>query len=386
MPQTHNVPAVLDPEDALPTVFDGAIDWSRRLPGSPGADCAIGADNDLDAVATWVRAYKESAHTMASYRREAWRLLKWCAEIAGKSLSSLNAEDFLEYLDFLRNPPAEWCGPPRPMGHAEWRPMTGPLSPISVRQSFTVLHGLFGFLEDAGYLSVNPTPLVARSLKVGRSAKRKSRRKPIPPDTLALLQGWLQTLGDDFISHRLRAEVSVFLHVAARLSELAALRWADVWSANGRWYLSIEGKGGKQRDAAVPPEALQALFAWRAYLAYPPLPLGGRGEDSPVFRRAFGTSNAPLTARGLAKSLKSAFMRADVATGAGGALASLHAHLFRHTAATGWLVGGADLASVAAQLGHSDVSTTSVYLNPDKKTYHDAIVRADEPGQAPQPR
>ncbi len=51
-------------------------------------------------------------------------------------------------------------------------------------------------------------------------------------------------------------------------------------------------------------------------------------------------------------------------------LQSIHPHKFRHTQASVLIYNGADLPSVAARLGHADMSTTS-------KIYTHAIKDAD---------
>ena len=42
-----------------------------------------------------------------------------------------------------------------------------------------------------------------------------------------------------------------------------------------------------------------------------------------------------------------------------------HSHLFRHSAATGWLNDGMNVVEVQRLLGHEDVSTTMAYIDID---------------------
>jgi site-specific recombinase XerD len=114
-------------------------------------------------VSAWIDA--KSVHgggcaltaTQRSYRKEAERLLLWAVLIQGKALSSLEAEDLRSYAGFLTQPPQTWCGPrSHPRWSPKWRPLEGPLSASAHRQALVILHGLFQYLNRAGWTEGNP--------------------------------------------------------------------------------------------------------------------------------------------------------------------------------------------------------------------------------------
>jgi integrase/recombinase XerD len=132
----------------------------------------IAAVDDRSAVLAWLAQYADSPATLASYRKEAERLLLWCVFQHGKAMSDLTHEDLLVYERFLANPqPAEqWVmaaaqKPPRTS--PAWRPFAGPLSPASQRQALSVLNSLFNWLVEAGYLAGNPLARIFHQWWVG---------------------------------------------------------------------------------------------------------------------------------------------------------------------------------------------------------------------------
>ncbi|MGL6205574.1 MAG: tyrosine-type recombinase/integrase, partial [Giesbergeria sp.] len=61
---------------------------TRRPQGLP----QVAANDDRSAVLAWLARYKDSPATLASYRKEAERLLLWCVHQHGKALSDLTHE------------------------------------------------------------------------------------------------------------------------------------------------------------------------------------------------------------------------------------------------------------------------------------------------------
>ncbi|WP_336241842.1 hypothetical protein [Burkholderia vietnamiensis] len=151
-----------------------------HLTGERGRNRATGlpqvaAADDRSAVLAWLARYQDSPATLASYRKEAERLLLWCVYQHGRALSDLTHEDFLAYERFLEDPqPAErWImqvAQKAPRSSPHWRPFAKPLDRQSQRQALSILNSLFNWLVQAGYLAGNPLALRRRKSMV-RPAK-----------------------------------------------------------------------------------------------------------------------------------------------------------------------------------------------------------------------
>ena len=96
------------------SLFPSLTPPNTLTPLHHGQPRLITAENDIDAVLTWLREYEDSPHTFASYRKEAERLWLWAVQHQGKALSSLTREDLLAYEAFLANPAPDWIDPRRP--------------------------------------------------------------------------------------------------------------------------------------------------------------------------------------------------------------------------------------------------------------------------------
>lgn len=73
---------------------------------------AIAAQDDEAAFTLWAETTgARSVNTLASYRKESWRLLIWLRE-HGLSARSLKVEHCLQYARHLQAPPPHWLRPP----------------------------------------------------------------------------------------------------------------------------------------------------------------------------------------------------------------------------------------------------------------------------------
>ena len=142
---------------------------------------------------------------------------------------------------------------------------------------------------------------------------------------------------------RLYVLLELLYATGMRVSELVSLRRAAVMRDAS--FLTITGKGNKERIVPVNDRARDAIKMWLARL--PPgvwlFPAGG--EDGHLVRQVF------------ARDLKGLAGRTGVAA------ARVAPHVLRHAFASHLLQGGADLRVVQTLLGHADISTTQIYTH-----------------------
>jgi integrase/recombinase XerD len=168
-----------------------------------------------------------------------------------------------------------------------------------------------------------------------------------------------------------RTILEVFYSTGVRASELADLAIADLDVPRG--VVAVRhGKGNKPRMVPIAERATawceKYLLDSRSELAVPP-------DDGHLF----------LTDRGrpfLAKTLTAMARRY---LDAAGVTRPGACHLFRHTAATLMLEGGADIRYIQEFLGHADLNTTQLYTHVTI-TALKAVHERSHPGAGPEAR
>jgi len=142
---------------------------------------------------------------------------------------------------------------------------------------------------------------------------------------------------------RLYVLLELLYATGMRVSELVSLRRAAVMRDAS--FLTVTGKGNKERVVPVNDRARDAVKAWLATLAPGPWLFPAQGEAGYLSRQVF------------ARDLKVLAGRAGIAT------ARVAPHVLRHAFASHLLQGGADLRVVQTLLGHADISTTQIYTH-----------------------
>jgi len=169
-------------------------------------------------------------------------------------------------------------------------------------------------------------------------------------------------------------------HAALRCDEALQLRAADVRDAE----LRVQGKGGKARVVPLDRDTEHVLRAW---LAERPASANGR-----VFTTLGGR---PLSTRYVRAMLEREAEAADVPlrrrtapseANPEGTWSRAWPHLLRHTGASMALEGSLPgqtrpltLEEVRAWLGHSHLTTTSIYLHADTRAMREALRGEPEP-------
>jgi integrase/recombinase XerD len=257
-----------------------------------------------------------SANSLLAYGRDLQKLRRFLDE-RRKDLDCLSSQDVSDFVQHL---------------------LRSGLGPKSVARNLVTVRNLCGFLILDGRVTNDP------SANIGAPKSWQTLPKYLLPEEIDKLLNAPDPSTPTGL--RDKSMVEVLYATGLRVSELLSLNVADLNLDFG--FLVTLGKGGKER--AVPLG--QAAINWTAlYLTV-----------RPKFNRDHRCKLLFLNARGRAISRQS-FWRVLTEYGRKAGIGQVNPHLLRHTFATHLLENGADLRSVQAMLGHSDISTTEVYTH-----------------------
>lgn len=219
----------------------------------------------------------------------------------------------------------------------------------SLARKTSTLRRFFTWAEEEELVQVNP----ARNL----STPKKTSKLPqiLSKDHLKTLTTTLETaLAQEPANPRLlrlNAVVEILYATGIRISELTNLDLTSVDRTNRT--LRVIGKGDKERVVPFGLPALAALNSWVQKGRPQWLP---QAPASPQIALFIGARGKRANPRQIREDLTSLLLTLDDTQVTG-------AHVFRHTAATHMVDGGADIRAVQELLGHSSLATTQVYTH-----------------------
>ena len=273
-----------------------------------------------------------SARTIASYRDAFRLLLHYVEKRTGKSpvdvaLADLDAPLISDFLDHLE---------------AERR--------NSIRTRNVRLAAIRSFLRYASFRDPGSLATIQRGLAIPAKLYDRS------------LLGFLSRGETEAIisapdistwsGHRDHVMLATFYNTGARVSEIAALRVADIELDHTACVL-LHGKGRKERMVPLWKTTTAAIERW--------LPRVAPGTRTPVFPNRRGL---PLTRSGVEDRLRVAVAlalpRCPSLRGR-----RISPHTIRHTTAMHLLQSGVDITMIAAWLGHESPATTHLYVEAD---------------------
>jgi integrase/recombinase XerD len=204
----------------------------------------------------------------------------------------------------------------------------------TIRRHVAAVSSLCRYLVSEGKLPNNPA--------LGLALPKKRRRLPAVLSVEEAKR--LLVASEEHPSVRMgfrnRAIIGVLLFCGLRRSEVLALQVNDVDLKAG-WLKVQDGKGMKDRLVPLLPEVSGMIGDWLEFRA------------EVLFT---GREGKPLALNALVRLFDRARQRAALDR------EGVTLHTLRHTFASLLLQEGCDLVSIRDMLGHSDLATTSVYL------------------------
>lgn len=288
------------------------------------------------------RRYKDQV--LLEFERWGFDVKGWANATRSKYLRRVKAAD--AWLEENRGTSILWAKPDDLKAYV-YSTTTSARNRNNVRQA---LVGFYDFMVDRGWIDVNP------ALALSRLPEPQLLPKALDVDQASRILAALQVMNPmDALM------VTLMLYGGLRKSEVRLLQWRDV-SADNEW-VTVNGKGSKQRMIPLHETAQDALIRWRvqavdAQWVFPSPRLKGRPVSESY--------------------IKGLLYEVGELAGVPG----LHPHLLRHTAATRLLEKGATLREVQEFLGHADPKTTAIYTKVRPANLKDAVARLDYGGTA----
>lgn len=212
-----------------------------------------------------------------------------------------------------------------------------PSSFVTYHKSLLVF---FRWCVQKGYLMENP----AEHIEMPKCAKKLPSKLSLDQARHLLKISQNHPWYDEFLRERNTAIIAMFLFSGVRRQELLNLECADVDLSAGSIFIR-SGKGQKDRYIPMSEDLrnyLQSYILQRTRLK----------RACSHFFTSF-TLDRGFSAKGLSRVIEALKGASEL---------KFSAHKLRHTFATLMLEGGCDIYSLSRMMGHSDISTTTIYL------------------------
>lgn len=359
------------------------------------------------AARGYLRCYADNALTYSTYRGHVERLLLWSLIIREKPVNELKKIDAEAFLEFCKNPPANWVGPiirNRFLANAndtsssgsdlvpnlKWKPFTQRSSKQtrklnedteeipsvdyhsskgSMSNVFKIASGFYEYLVEEEIASSNPFRKVTKKGQYSSSQQESNSSRALTPLQWDYVIDTAEAMAE---AEPAKHERTLFILITMfsmylRISDIVGRsNWQPSMGdfrldAGGNWWFHVVGKGNKSGKIAVRDEYVEKyLKRYRTFIGLSPLP--GYQEKTPLLKTLSG--RAGLSDRQVRALLQAVFDNALVRMRDEGrepyemdSLRVASSHWLRHTSAT-FDAPFRNAKDLQYDLRHSNLATT----------------------------
>ena len=280
---------------------------------------AVEVNNYFNLVERWIAYAQVSKSSVKSYKKGIRRLMEYCAK---QGITTPSRDFIIQYREYLQ----------------------GKYAPATANLYLTAAKLFFSFLQVEGFITVNPAERV-KGLKIRAGHKKDALTADATKKILATFDS--STLQ----GKRDKAIFALMVTAGLRTIEVARANVGDIIDQGGKYFLLVQGKGHKEKDAMVKiSDGVYTLI--QDYLLL-------RADEKENLFGSVSKRNysGRLTTTSISRIVKGAMKAAGYDS------KRLTAHSLRHTAATTALQKGASLRDVQQVLRHTSITVTQVYLH-----------------------
>jgi integrase/recombinase XerD len=237
-----------------------------------------------------------------------------------------------------------------------WLASMNGIKPRTMRRRFATLKSMFAGLERNDDAIENPLRRLRSEMRVGTSLPRTVARATVR----SLLRSARNGDGDTHVTAICRTQetalVETLFSTGMRVSEVVSTNIGQV--DMDRLVVSVHGKGNREREVPIVCEAFkEALIKQLARRR-----VDGATDEAPLFVNRRGRRMSDQSVRAILR-------RHAAKIGC----RKITPHMLRHTIATLLFEDGVDLRHIQRLLGHSSITTTTIYVQVSERSQRQVL-------------
>ena len=289
-------------------------------------------ENEINAFMIYLHNIKKtSENTEMSYRRDLVKVKNYLEEQGVEDVRKITSTNLNSYILYLEK---------------------NKFSAATISRNIASLKAFYHYMCKEG--------MVAEDVAETLHAPKIEKKMPEILSTDEVVRLLEQPSGDTPKEIRDKAMLELLYATGIRVTELITLKLSDVNLQMG--YIVCKDSG-KERVIPFGNEAKSALIR---YLEGTRASMISDADSEYLFANCSGQ---PMSRQGFWKLIKYYAKKAGI-------VADITPHTLRHSFAAHLVENGADLRSVQEMLGHSDISTTQIYVNMNRNRLREVYAKA----------